>query len=126
MIGKLQRGITLIGFLIVLAIAGFFFFIAAKLVPIYTEYYAVVGAMTAVQQTPGSARMSPNEIWNILDKRFYTSYVDSVKRNNVQVVRKGGGNFLTISYEVRKPLVYNLDVVAKFEKSVNLANPGGG
>ena len=35
-----QRGITLIGFLIVLALAGFFFLIGAKLLPMYREFMA--------------------------------------------------------------------------------------
>ena len=37
----------------------------------------------------------------------------------VEVVRQNG-YFLRIAYEVRKPLVYNLDVVAKFDHSVEL------
>lgn len=114
-----QRGITLIGFVMVAAVLGFFFFIGAKLFPMYTEYYAVRGAMTKVQQTPGSARLSPDQVWKILDATFYTSYVDSVQRQNVQLVRQNG-YFLRIAYEVRKPLVYNLDVVAKFDHSVEL------
>ncbi len=114
-----QRGITLIGFIIVLAIAGFFFFVGAKLFPLYTEFYAVKSAMLKVQQTPGSARLSPEQVWTILEKTFYTSYVDSVKRQNIQLVRQNG-YFLRVAYEVRKPLVYNLDIVAKFDHSVEL------
>ena len=72
-----------------------------------------------VQNTPGSARLSPEQVWKILDRTFYTSYVDSVQRTNVQLVRQNG-YFLRIAYEVRKPLVYNLDVVAKFDHSVEL------
>ena len=114
-----QRGITLIGFLIVLALASFAFIIGAKLFPMYTEFMAVKAAMVQVQNTPGSARLSPEQVWNILDKVFYTSYVESVQRTNVQLVRQNG-YFLRIAYEVRKPLVYNLDVVAKFDHSVEL------
>lgn len=114
-----QRGITLIGFVIVLAIAGFFFYIGAQLFPVYSEYYAVKAAMKLVQNTPGSSRLSPEQIWIILDKNFNISYVDSVKRNSVEVERKNG-YFLRIKYEVRKPLMYNLDIVAKFDHSVEL------
>ena len=114
-----QRGITLIGFLIVLALAGFFFLIGAKLFPMYSEYMAVKAAMVQVQNTPGSARMTPEQVWKILSRTFNISYVESVQRNNVQLVRKNG-YFLRVAYEVRKPLVYNLDVVAKFDHSVEL------
>jgi hypothetical protein len=114
-----QRGITLIGFMIVLALAGFAFVIGAKLFPMYTEYMAVKAAMVQVQNTPGSARLAPDQVWGILNKTFYTSYVESVKRADMQLIRKNG-YFLRIAYEVRKPLVYNLDVVGKFDHQVEL------
>jgi hypothetical protein len=114
-----QRGITLIGFMIVLALAGFAFLIGAKLFPMYTEFMAVKAAMVQVQNTPGSARLSPEQVWKILDRTFYTSYVESVQRTDMQLVRQNG-YFLRIAYEVRKPLVYNLDVVGKFEHTVEL------
>ncbi|HWS27139.1 MAG TPA: DUF4845 domain-containing protein, partial [Xanthomonadales bacterium] len=75
--------------------------------------------MVKVQQTPGSARLSPEQVWKILNKTFIVSYVESVKRTDVQLVRQNG-YFLRIAYEVRKPLFYNLDVVAKFDNSVEL------
>lgn len=115
-----QRGITLIGFVMILALLGFAGFIGAKLFPMYTEFMAVKAAMKQVQNTPGSAAMTPEQVWRILDKVFYTSYVESVTRANMALDRKGG-YFLRISYEVRKPLVYNLDVVAKFDHSVELS-----
>ena len=114
-----QRGITLIGFVIVLALAGFFFLIGAKLFPMYSEYMAVKAGFGKVQNTPGSARLSPEQVWRILEKTFDIGYVDSVKRNHMQLVRQNG-YFLRIAYEVRKPLVYNLDVVGKFDHSVEL------
>lgn len=114
-----QRGITLIGFMIVLALASFAFIIGAKLFPMYTEFMAVKAAMVQVQNTPGSARLAPDQVWKILDRTFYTSYVESVKRTDMQLIRQNG-YFLRIAYEVRKPLVYNLDVVAKFDHQVEL------
>lgn len=115
-----ERGITLIGFMIVLALVGFAFLIAAKLLPMYIEFRAVKAAMVQVQNTPGSARLSPDQVWKILDATFYTSYVESVQRTDMQLVREKG-YFLRIAYEVRKPLVYNLDVIGKFEHTVELS-----
>jgi hypothetical protein len=42
-----------------------------------------------------------------------------VKAEHVKLTRNNGYN-LTVKYEVRKPLLYNLDFVAKFEKTVEL------
>jgi hypothetical protein len=119
MTGKRQRGLTLIGFIMVLAIAGFFAFIGMKLFPVYTEYYAVKGDMAGLQQEAGVAQMSPAEIKDKLFRRFYISYVESVRPENVKVTRNPGYN-LTVKYEVRRQLVLNLDFVAKFEHTVEL------
>ena len=42
---RTQSGITLVGFILVLAVAGFFVFIGMKLVPMYSEFYSVKAAL---------------------------------------------------------------------------------
>lgn len=121
---KRQRGLTLIGFVIVLALLGFFAYVGMKLFPVYGEYYSVVQAMKGVQSEPGVAQMSPAKIEDLLFRRFYISYVESVKAENVRVLRKDGLT-LHVKYEVRRPLIYNLDFVASFDKSVDLTRQGG-
>jgi hypothetical protein len=54
--------------------------------------------------------------------RLYVSYSDThIKDQHMQVVRRDGVRF-RVAYEVRKPLVGNLDVVASFDRTVRLAN----
>lgn len=119
-----QTGMTLIGFLFVLAIAGFFAFLAMRLFPVYSEYYSVVSDMKGIAAEPGVANMSPERIRDLLNRRFYISYVESVKPEHIKITRNNGYN-LTIKYEVRRPLVYNLDFVAMFDKTVELNRQGG-
>lgn len=116
---KRQRGISFLGFVIVAAVVGLFLFVGASLYPIYTEYWSVKAAMKGIQNEPGSATMSVLQIQQALEKRFDIAYVTSVKRENVFVINQNGRK-LRIVYEVRKPLVYNLDVVAKFDTTVDL------
>jgi hypothetical protein len=119
-----QRGLTLLGFIMVLMVVGFFAFVGLKLFPVYSEYYSVVSDMKGIQSEPGVANMAPEIIKDKLFRRFYISYVTSVKNEHVKVTRQNGYN-LNVKYEVRKPLVYNLDFVAKFEKTVDLTRQGG-
>ena len=119
-----QGGMTLMGFLMVLAVVGIFAFIGMKLFPVYSEYYSVVQSMKGIQMEPGVANMAPVKIRDLLDRRFDISYVDSVKPEHIKITRANGYN-LSIKYEVRRPLAYNLDFVAKFEKTVDLTRQGG-
>lgn len=116
---KRQRGITFLGFVIVAAVVGGGIFIAMQLYPMYTEYWSVRAAMKAVTLEPGAATMSPRDIHAALQKRFDIAYVESVKPENIFLITQGGRK-LRITYEVRKPLIYNLDVVGKFDHTVDL------
>ena len=117
-----QGGLTLIGFIIVLALTIFVAFIGMKIVPIYMEYYSVVSAMNGVASERGSANLSPYDIRVRVLNRLYVSYsAENVKEQHIKIHRSNGVN-LRIAYEVRKPVIGNLDVVAKFDRSVRLSN----
>jgi Tfp pilus assembly major pilin PilA len=115
-----QRGITLLSFLMVIAVLGFFAFIGMRLFPVYSEYYSVKQAMDAVANEPGVNTWDARRVRDALDRRFNISYVSSVKPEHIKVTRSATGNTLTIDYEVRKPFAYNLDFVARFNRSVEL------
>jgi hypothetical protein len=121
------RGITLIGFAIVLCVLGFFAYLAMRLIPMYVEYFGVVKAMEQVRSEGNSSQKSIDEIRRDLSMKFNTQYVDdeSVPPAAIQVIRQGGGSTLRIAYEKRVPFLYNLDIVGKFDKSVSLNGAGG-
>ena len=74
-----QQGLTLMGFVMVLFVVGFFAFVAIKLFPVYSEYYSVVSDMKGVASEPGIAQADPATVRDKLFRRFYISYVTSVK-----------------------------------------------
>jgi hypothetical protein len=122
-----NRGLTLIGFLILLGVGGFFAYIVMRLLPIYVEYFGVVKSMEMVKQEPGSAQKPIEEIRRELNSKFNTQYVDdaSVPPQAIQLKREAGGATLRIAYERRVSFMYNIDLVATFDKSVILSNAGG-
>ncbi len=128
MLGKKRSsGITLIGFLMLLGVVGFFGYLAMRLIPMYTEYMGVVKAMEQVRTTPNVANMSPEQVRQTLIFRFDTQYVadDAIPPQGIRVVRQGSAQTLSVTYERRVPFVYNLELVGTFEKSVNLSATDG-
>lgn len=124
---KRASGITLIGFLMLLGVVGFFGYLAMRLIPMYTEYMGVVKAMEQVRAEPNAANMSPEQIRRSLSLKFNTQYVsdDAIPPQAIRVIRQGGGQTLSVTYERRVPFVYNLELVGTFEKSVNLSAANG-
>lgn len=121
-----QRGITMIGFILLLAVGGFFAYIAMKLVPVYTEYMGVVKSMNQLQTEPGIASKDISEIRQLLNTKFSIQYVDdaTVPPQNVQLKKQSGAASLRVFYDKRVDFIYNVDLLVSFDKTVNLSGTG--
>jgi hypothetical protein len=121
---RTQRGMTLIGFIITLAVVGVFVYMGMKTIPMYSEFYAVKQALNGLASEPGVTDKDPAKIKDLFFRRLYISYADNIKAEHVKVVRKDAGYLMTVEYEVRKPLIANLDVVGKFKAEKELRRGG--
>ncbi len=121
-----QSGMTLMSFVMVLAVVGFALYIGMKLFPMYQEYYAVRTSMKGLANEVGSADMDPSKLQDMFFKRLDINYSDHVKKENVKFERIEGGWQMKVNYEVRRELVGNLDVVGKFDTSQDLTRRGSG
>ena len=121
------KGITLIGFAILLCVAGFFAYAAMRLIPAYTEYFGVVKSMDQESKEPGVAQKSLDQLRRDLQFKFSTQYVDeqNVPISAISSVRDKGGVVLRVAYERRIPFMYNVDLLVSFDHSVKLTNNTG-
>jgi hypothetical protein len=118
-----QSGLTLIGFAIVLVVAGFFAYAAMKLIPVYTEYFGVVKSMKAMQSHAGIETATIEDIRRWLNVNFDLQYVDdnSIPEKNIQLITKDGQRKLRIFYDKDLPFLYNVDLLVHFDNTVDLA-----
>ncbi len=119
-------GITMIGFLIMVIVIGFFAYIAMLLIPVYVEYFGVVKSLEQLHEDPGAGQKSLFELKRDLSLKFDVQYVDELPPDAITLRREKGATILNVHYERRKPFVYNVDLVATFDKSVNLSNSPAG
>lgn len=115
------HGMTLMSFVVVLIVVGFFALVVMKLFPMYSEYFNLKGVMEEYAAQPNSASIPPAQMHTELNRRFGIAYISSVKKEHIKLVREGGQSKLNIAYEVRVPLFGNLDVVGKFDNTVDLS-----
>ena len=117
---RTQSGITLVGFILVLAVVGIFVFLGMKVIPMYSEYYSVKSALKGLAEQDGIADQDPAKIQDEFFRRLYISYSENVKPEHVKIKRIDNGWQMDVNYEVRKPMIYNLDVIGKFSATQDL------
>jgi hypothetical protein len=116
-----NSGLTLIGFLMVITVGLFFAYAAMRVIPMYLEYHALSNALEVLQKDPQAAKMSPSQIKTKIKMSLWASYADNnIKKEHMRISKKSEGINVRVKYEVRKPFLGNIDIIAKFERSVIL------
>ena len=120
-----QRGMTMLGFLMVLCLGIFFAYCAMKIVPMYIEYYSVKEALKGLSRDPELAGAPKDKIRERYMRRLEMSYADHVKKMDALKFESGdGGLKMIVDYERREQLFANLDVVGKFHTEKVMARGG--
>lgn len=112
-----QRGMTAIGWLIVLGLVAFFALLVLRLTPVYLEHYKVTSALQSLHEEPFITRKTNPEIMTLLMRRLDIDDVDRVKRDNIKIENQRGKLTIRVIYEVRIPMVANIDAVVSFDDS---------
>ncbi|HEC73550.1 MAG TPA: DUF4845 domain-containing protein [Methylophaga aminisulfidivorans] len=123
---KRQQGMTLIGWVIVMALIAFFATLAMRLVPMYQEYYGVVQIMNDMKIELRNNNLSKNEVKTLMARRFNIGYISSVTKDDVEIFRGKNTAYVTkivIDYEVRKPFFAQIDLVGHFHKEIDVEPP---
>lgn len=115
-----EQGMTGIGWLMVLGLVGFFSLVGLRLAPVYLEYFSVVSSIESLKKESDIKEKAPREVVDMLMRRMDVNDVKSVKPVNVKVSNEGGAMKIIVNYEVRTPLVGNLDALATFNKTVEV------
>ena len=115
-----QRGMTPIGWILVFLLIAFFALIALKLVPIYIESFTVGSVISDLKNEPGIGSMNAREITSIVNKRFDINTITNVSSDDIYVEKLGGTMTISAEYEVRKPMLGNVDIVVSFNKVVEV------
>lgn len=116
-----QRGMTLIGMLLLLILIGFVAVIAMKVVPVYVQYYSIKSTIESVRKESVSS-MTTVDIQNAIQKRFDTGYVENVKAKDLKIRNVPAGKALDLVYQDERELFegMGLFVVLKVNEVIPL------
>lgn len=117
-----QRGMTVIGMLLMIVVMGFMLLVAMKVIPMYIEYYTIKSTVEGIRKEPQLAQMSATDIQNSLQKRFDIGYVERLKARDLKIRNdaESRGRVIELVYEDERELFYKLYVVLKVDETIPL------
>lgn len=118
-----QRGMSMISWLVVLAVAVFFILIGIKMVPTYLENYSIRQVLTNMENDRAVRAMSATEMKNSFIKRIKINSVYDFDRNAIKIKKEKNGTLFAVDYEVRKPVAGNVAIVMSFSESALIPLP---
>jgi hypothetical protein len=114
-----QRGVTMIGWLFLLAPMAVVLYACIRVGPEYMNYYKVITAMKeTASKLKSDETLSPASIRNGLERRFDTGYIDEPAVKDIAIAKQDAGWAMTADYEKAVPLFGNLYLLMSFQKTV--------
>lgn len=119
---RAQRGMTVIGMLLLLIVISFVALIAMKVVPMYIQYFSIKATIESIRKEPQLAQMSQQDIQNSIQKRFDTGYVNNITARDLKIRNEGSRRVIDLVYDDQRELFYGLYVVLKVKEAIPLGS----
>ena len=119
-----QTGLTTLTWLLVVMAAGFFLVCLVKIGPVYMESWTVKSIITQAAEEARGEGLGKAQVHERISKKLLINTVAGMTMADVEVSGQGDDMVIDAAYEVRKPLMFNIDVVVKFDDMiVEVNNP---
>ena len=114
-----QRGVTFIGWLLLLIPVAILGYMGIRLIPIYLNYMRVaqsVAQTASEMKTDEAASLTPVLIRASLSKHFDIESITFPDVKDVSITRDGSGWTIEAKFEDTAPLFGNISMVVDFDK----------
>lgn len=113
-----ERGITTLGFLILVVFVGLFAFAAIRLTPVYLNYLKVAGVLNGVYEEFDSQAPTGSAIRTSIGRRFEVESVSVITSREIKVTPESGGFRVVAQYDHTTPFIGNVYFTVRFDKQV--------
>jgi Tfp pilus assembly major pilin PilA len=117
---KDQKGMTLIGWVIVLAIVGVFALAGMRLLPVYLEYFKINAVLNGLDKEMEGEKATSKAIYIYVKKRFDVESVNVIDESDLNIEIKGAVYEVRAKYDHRVPFLGNVDFIVAFDTAVEV------
>ena len=119
---RLQNGMSLTSWLVVLAVVGFLASAAIKLIPHYMDNSAIDNIITQVET---DHTLNIRTLADLRTHIYKGLEVNTITLDKDDIVTQIDGNtfVIKVKYDKREPLIKNIDLVVNFDKEYRVRMP---
>ncbi|MBA4245457.1 MAG: DUF4845 domain-containing protein [Pseudomonas sp.] len=119
-----QQGLSILGWLVVLAVVAFFASTAFKVMPHYLDYMSLEKIITSVETDKAADVRTVGDFYNHVSKGMQVNNIRDLNMRDILEVKVENNEFrVHLKYEKREPLIENLDLVVNFDKEFRVRMP---
>lgn len=114
---KKQQGASFVFWVFFLALIGFLIMLGIKLFPIYYRGFATEKIVADVATAMEGKKPTKSQLWGAIERRIDINSIYGVNKEAfVYEKQKKGVISFGLNYEVRIPVILNLDAVVSFDQ----------
>ncbi|MCG4455810.1 DUF4845 domain-containing protein [Pseudomonas sp. MMS21-TM103] len=119
-----QKGLSILSWLMVLAVVAFFASTAFKMLPHYLDYMSMDKIITSVEDDQTMDIRSVGAFYGHVAKGMEVNSIRDLNLKEALKVKIENNEFRAhLKYEKREPLIENLDLVVRFDKEYRVRMP---
>lgn len=116
-----QKGMSMLGWMVMLALVAFFASTGFKMFPHYMDYWALEKMITKVETDPALQVSTVGDFYEHLEKGMKINSIRDLSLEDAVSIKLENNEFLVhLKYEKREHLIENLDLVASFDKELRI------
>ncbi len=116
-----QRGMTMLGILVIVVVVGAWVYAGIRMTPKYLEFMRVASTLEKVRDefdsNPGTTEFM---LRKAIERQFDIEMVEVVTSNDIEITKDGMMFTMRAAYDDTVPLVANVSFLLEFDKSVEV------
>lgn len=117
---RYQRGVTFIGWVILMMPIAIVFYAGVRLAPVYLNYMKVKHSLDSVANEVPNEGQTADGVRNAVVKHFIVEEVDYPSAKDLKVVRENSVWTIEANYDDQAPLFADMAILVTFDKKVKL------
>lgn len=113
-----QRGVSKFGLLMLLLAISTFFTVGLKIGPLYIDHNLITGICDELITNGEAANMTITDVRNRVSNGLRINNISGFDLSDIRMTKPNNQPVITIAYERRLELFFNLDIVAKFDTTL--------